>query len=71
MKKLILILLSLLFLISCFPSKKAHMLEPQAVKSIKQLKKLKKYARFPQGLTQGQLKQLLEESKQEQIHHLK
>ena len=39
--------------------------------SADQLKKLNKYARFPQGLTQDQLKQLLKESKQEEIHQLK
>lgn len=36
-----------------------------------QSKRLRKYARFPQGLTQDQLKQLLEESKQDEIHRLK
>lgn len=38
MKKLTLTVFSLLFLINCFPSKKAHVLEPQAVKSVKQIK---------------------------------
>ena len=38
MKKLTLSIISLLFLLNCFPSKKANMLEPDAVKSIKQVK---------------------------------
>jgi hypothetical protein len=39
--------------------------------STDQLKTLSKYARFPQGLTWDQLKQLLENSKQDEIHHFK
>jgi hypothetical protein len=39
--------------------------------SADQLKTLSKYARFPQGLTEDQLKQLLENSKQDKIHHFK
>jgi hypothetical protein len=34
MKKLTLSIISLLFLFNCFPSKKANMLEPEAIKSI-------------------------------------